>query len=305
MTRIHYAAALAVAGAAIYAPARAHVVVGERTFPVTLTFDDPGVGDEATLPNLVWQRSAGPSNQYQGQWEYDKRITETTALIYNQGYDLFQTPGQNNKTAFENIVITGKWQGYTNPDHEFVASFGVQREMYGGPATANIGGDFYGATAPTLYFGKGLGDLPIGNLRPLAVTGELSLAVPDRRLNWNLDNNGTPLTWKGGLSLQYSIPYLQSQVKDYGLPEYIGRLNPLVEVTWTSPAASPGGGNPMQLMAGVGALYLGDSYQLGLEALIPLNKAAGQNVGVIFQLHWYFDDIFPNTLGKPLANWFK
>jgi hypothetical protein len=61
----------------------------------------------------------------------------------------------------------------------------------------------------------------------------------------------------------------------------------------------------MQLMAGVGALYLGDSYQLGLEALIPLNKAAGQNVGVIFQLHWYFDDIFPNTLGKPLANWFK
>ena len=208
MSRIRYVAALALAGAAATLPARAHVVVGDRTFPVTLTFDDPGVGDEVTLPQFVWQRSDGPSNLYQGQWEFDKTITPTTALIYNQGYDLFQTPGQNSKTAFENMVITGKWQAYTNPEHEFVASIGVQREMYGGPPTANIGGDFYGSTAPTFYFGKGLGDLPIGVFRPLAVTGELSYAIPDRKLNWNLDNNGSPPSARGALSLQYSIPYL-------------------------------------------------------------------------------------------------
>ena len=39
---------------------------------------------------------------------------------------------------------------------------------------------------------------------------------------------------------------------------------------------------------------------LTLEALIPLNRAAGSNVGAIAQLHLYFDDLFPNSIGKPL-----
>jgi hypothetical protein len=34
-------------------------------------------------------------------------------------------------------------------------------------------------TAPTLYVGEGLGDLPIGYFRPLAVTGELSRQFTD------------------------------------------------------------------------------------------------------------------------------
>src|SRR5208337_3188834 len=108
-----------------------------------------------------------------------------------------------------------KWQAYTLPEHEFVASFGVIREMYGSVQTQNIGGDEYGSTAPTLYFGKGLGDLPIGVFRPLAVTGELSYVFPDRRENSDASNNGSPRAWQGGLSIQYSIPYLQAQVKDY------------------------------------------------------------------------------------------
>ena len=33
---------------------------------------------------------------------------------------------------------------------------------------------------------------------------------------------------------------------------------------------------------------------------IPANAASGHNTGVIAQLHFYLDDIFPNTLGKPI-----
>jgi hypothetical protein len=40
--------------------------------------------------------------------------------------------------------------------------------------------------------------------------------------------------------------------------------------------------------------------QFGLEALIPVNRESGSNIGVIGQLHWYLDDIAPNTLGRPL-----
>jgi len=309
MTRTHRAAVLALAGAtlALTAPtpqATAHVVVGDRTFPVTLTFDDPGVGDEATFPQLIWQRSAGPTNQYQTQWEFDKTITPTTALIYNHGFDFLSAAGSKTHSGFENVVITGKWQAYTLPEHEFVASFGVQREFSGNVQTQNIGGDQYGATLPTLYFGKGLGDLPIGVFRPLAITGELSYVVPDRRMNFDGSNNGSPASWQAGLSIQYSLPYLQSQVKDYGLPGFLGHMIPLVEATYTSPAAGPASGNPMTLTIGAGAIFVGDTYQVGFEALIPANKATGQNVGFILQVHYFFDDLFPNSLGKPISEWF-
>jgi hypothetical protein len=56
----------------------------------------------------------------------------------------------------------------------------------------------------------------------------------------------------------------------------------------------------MTLMAAPGVIYEGDTYQVGLEALVPLNKAAGPHVGVILQVHFFLDDLFPNSLGKPI-----
>ena len=218
MIRSKTAAALAAAGLLAIHPAAAHVIAGVRVFPVTLTFDDPGTADEVTLPQFVWQRDSGPENVYQWQWEWDKTITPNTAIIYNQGYDMLQAAGEKTRTGFENAVLTGKWQAYTNAEHEFVLSLGVSYEFNGGYATQNVDGDAYGGVSPTVYAGKGLGDLPIGVLRPLAITGELSYNISTRRLNSTLDNNGAPNSWEGGFSVQYSIPYLQSQVKDYALP---------------------------------------------------------------------------------------
>ena len=301
-----YPVALAVAcGLAVNAaasPGFAHVIAGVRVFPVTLTFDDPGVGDEVTLPQIVWQRSAGPTDQYQVQWEYDKTITPTTSLIYNHGYDVLTSSGARTHSGFENVFVTGKWQAITLPDSEFVFSVGLIREFGGGSATQNIGGDPFGSTAPTGYFGKGLGDLQIGMLRPLAVTGELSYVEPDRRLNIAADNNGNPASWAGSLSVQYSLPYLQSQVKDIGLGAFFGRLIPLVEADWTSPSGGPAAGNSSTFTLAPGVIYLSDTYQVGLEALIPANKAAGQNVGFLLQVHFFLDDILPHSLGKPIFN---
>jgi hypothetical protein len=73
-----------------------------------------------------------------------------------------------------------------------------------------------------------------------------------------------------------------------------------VELDWFSPAAGPAYGMPMTLTAGAGVIYMGDTYQVGLEALIPLNTAAGPHVGAILQVHFFFDDLFPNTIGKPI-----
>ena len=34
--------------------------------------------------------------------------------------------------------------------------------------------------------------------------------------------------------------------------------------------------------------------------MIPVNRHSGTSVGVIGQLHLFFDDIFPNSIGRPL-----
>jgi hypothetical protein len=308
MRRIHWGKLLALGctGAVLTLATAAFVpaMAAEREFPNTLILDDPTVGDEATLPQFVWQPDVG-QNTYQVQWEYSKTITPTTALIFAQGFDVLQQKGAETHSGLENARLNAKWQALTIPDHEFVLSLGIIREFNGNASTVNIGGDPYGATSPTVFFGKGLGDLPIGLLRPLAITGQLSYNIPDRRLNQDGTNNGSPFTWEGGFSVQYSIPYLQSEVKDFGLPTFIGNLTPLVEVSFLTPAFGPAPNNPMQLLIAPGVIYSGKAFQIGAEALIPANSATGHGVGAIFKLHFFFDELFPNSLlGKPVVDWF-
>jgi len=45
---------------------------------------------------------------------------------------------------------------------------------------------------------------------------------------------------------------------------------------------------------------VGRTYQVGVEAMIPINPQSGANVGVLAQLHLYLDDLFPRSIGRPL-----
>jgi hypothetical protein len=305
---------------AVPSGAMAHAVCGPRTFPVTLTLDDPGVSDEASLPTFTYQHfgdsdAQGATNSTTVNLEYDKRVTENFGLGINAEYDYQQIQGSKNQSGWQDVTLTAKYQHCFSEDHEFIVSVGVQRE-FGRTGRVSNGADEFGGTAPTLYFGKGFGDLPVDVLRPFAVTGELSYTWADRALKLNTvtdpvtgntsvqSNNGNSNAWFGGVSLQYSIPYLQAQVKDYGLPPLFAHAIPIVEFTWVSPGTSPSDIQTAWTMA-PGVIWMADWYQVGVEALVPLNKAAGTNVGVVAQFHVFLDDLLPNTLGKPIVEWFE
>ena len=307
--------------------AGAHAIAGARIFPVTLTLDDPGVADEATLPQITYQRSGadggpGPVHETDIDFEYDKRITTDFGLAINDGYVIQDTEHDKTRTGGENIGLTAKYQVYINAPHELIFTVGVTRE-FGRTGTIHTGADQYGSTTPTLYFGKGLGDVPIEALRPFAVTGEASYTIADRALKqvyassavsmvgatpgigmaqaqFNSGNNNAAAA--AGLSLQYSLPYLVSQVRDFTAPQFIKHLVPLVEITWSSPTTSPSS-QGTQIVFAPGFIWINRSYQFGVEALIPGNKASGTNVGVVAQFHLFLDDLLPKTLGKPIADW--
>ena len=304
-------------------PAAAHAIAGARVFPVTLTIDDPGVADEASLPTFTGTRAGadggpGSVHTYTFNGEFDKRITQRLGLGISGGYIVQQTGHDKTRAGFQNLVVAAKYQAYVNAPHEFILSLGVIREL-GRTGTLHTGADQYGSTTPTVYFGKGLGDLPIGALRPLAITGTGGYTIADRKLKgiqqqadagaMTLDgalptllfNNGAANRWVGGLSVQYSLPYLQQQVRDIGLPGVIGRLVPLVEVAYSSPASKPSNLGT-QVVFAPGVIYQGDAFQFGMAALIPANRASGRNAGVVAQFHVFFDDLFPSSLGKPLLD---
>jgi hypothetical protein len=49
-----------------------------------------------------------------------------------------------------------------------------------------------------------------------------------------------------------------------------------------------------------GVIWVGSYFQVGVEAIVPINRASGTSIGAIAQLHLYLDDIFPNSIGQPL-----
>ncbi len=296
--------------------ALAHGFAGDHMFLSTLLIDDPNVADEASLPTFSYlpQPSDGGSapGLYGVEYEFDKRITENFGFSLSQGYNWLTQPGAKTANGWTNLEIGLKYKPYVSAEHEFMVSVGVEREFArtgaNGSNGAVLDNDDSSSTTPTIYFGKGFGDLPVGWLRPLALTGELGYVIADKKLKVDPvtltpSNNGMANAWTGGLSLQYSMRYLSSQVKDYGLPDFINKLTPLVELSWSSSASKPNQDATLYLW-GVGVNYTTTSWAVGIEALIPGNRQTGSHPGVIAQFHLYFDDLLPNSLGKPIAQWF-
>lgn len=276
--------------------AHAHAVVGDRVFPATLTVDDPGVGDEfdTQFGHIKAPTDDGDNmNVNTVSYEWDKLITKNLAFSVASQYVSQYAPGGNSAKGWDNVTLGVKYLVYANARHEFMTSIGLVTEI-GGTGAKSISNS-YSTFTPTVFFGKGFGDLPasLGYLRPFAVTGEIGPNITTA----SSDNGPNSLGW--GVTLQYSIPYLQNQVKDLGLPQPFSNLIPVVEFPMSTCTAGACAGHTTGTI-NPGVLWLNRYGQFGIEAQIPANRATGTHVGVLVDAHLYFDDIFPNSLGKPL-----
>jgi hypothetical protein len=263
----------------------AHEIVGNRFFPATLTIDDPGVNDELSLPTVDSFKTGDvpPVRQRDISAEFSKRITEDFAISLGSTYSFLSPidPTLAGANGFQNLETTFKYRLFRDPVHEFVMSVGLSIE-WGGTGASNVGGDPFNTSIPgrnsTTTFGV---DLDTGDL--IADT-----EFHPRVLNW-------------GATIQYSMPYLKSSVVDLGLPEFINHLIPLVEVNLQTPVANTlTSGTTTTGTINPGVLWVGNKFQVGIEALIPINRQSGTHVGVIGQLHFYLDDIDPRGIGKPI-----
>jgi hypothetical protein len=294
--------------------ASAHEIVGNRLFPATLTIDDPGVNDEAALPTVsAFKNGDVPSiRQTDISGEYAKRITDDFGIAVAPTWTHLSKPGGPDGTGasgFQNLETAFKYRFYKNPTHELIMSVGLGIE-WAKTGSADVGAEPFTNFEPTFFFGKGFGDLPDSArwLRPFAVTGQIGYGIPSRDTtvtfdpdtgDFDIEHNPRVLVWGG--SLQYSLPYLKSSVTDLGLPDFVNHLIPIIEAKLETPVGNTlSSGTITTGTINPGVLWVGQSFQVGVEAIIPINRESGTGVGVIGQLHLYLDDIFPNSLGRPI-----
>jgi len=297
--------------------AAAHEIVGNRFFPATLGIDDPGVNDELSLPTVDSFNTGDdpPVRQRDVSGELSKRITEDFAISFGSTYTFLGPidPTAAGANGFQNLDTTFKYRVFKNAEHEFVMSVGLSVE-WGGTGAANVGAEPFNTYIPNVYFGKGFGDLPdtLSWIRPVAITGQVGYAIPARNFtttfgidpdtgNQTVDTEFNPRVLNWGATIQYSMPYLKSVVVDLGLPDFINHLIPLVEATLQTPVANTlTSGTTTTGTINPGVIWVGNTFQFAVEALIPINRQSGANVGVIAQLHLYLDDIDPRGIGRPI-----
>jgi hypothetical protein len=290
--------------------ALAHGFAGKRFFPATLATDDPFVADELSLPTVSSTRSraegeAPATKTTATAIDYTRRITPDIGVGLGASW-LRSTPdgGETVKGA-DNWAASLKYQFHKDNVRESIASFGIDWDI-GKTGAKRVGAEDFSTVTPALFAGKGFGDLSesMKYLRPLALTGTLGVAMPTRSSTTTTDADGNevverhPDVLKVGFSLQYSFGYLQSFVKDVGLGEPFRRMIPIVEFSLEKPLDR--GRGPTTGTWNPGVLWIGRRLQLGIEAILPINSSTPVRRGWIAQIHFFMDDLFPRSLGRPI-----
>jgi hypothetical protein len=293
------------------ASSQAHGFAGKRFFPSTFAVEDPFVSDEfSILYGYIKEPAEEESPAVKASelgLEYSKRITPHFGLSIGEEYAHLDFDEGPSESGFNNLELGAKYQFFTSEEHEALFSFGVAAEI-GDTGSSSIGAESFSVISPSLFFGKGFGDLPesMKYIRPFAVTGVIGVNYPsdskivfinDETSEAEIEYIPKTLTW--GFTIQYDLRYLQSFVKDVGLGTPFNRMSLVVEfpmetcLDYECDGDTTGYVNP-------GLVWNGKKIELGLAARIPVNSRTGDDVGVYALLHFFIDDIFPNSLGRPI-----
>lgn len=267
--------------------ADAHAIAGQRVFPSTLSFDDPGIGAELPLVFSHTRSDGATSNDF--GISVTKPVTKNFSLLAGTDYMAMSQPGTPAVHGWSNLELGGVWQVYRNAASESIGSLSISRS-FAHTGSRSVREDS-SAWATAFNFGKGFGDVHAQWLRPLAVSGSLELELPDDQLEPRM------LNW--GLSVQYSIPYLQDFVKYAGIKAPFNKMIPIIELPMQTCLDRGCRGQTTGYIA-PGVIWIGRSFQWGIELQIPVNHRSGNSVGVMLGFDLYLDDLAPHGFGAPL-----
>lgn len=283
--------------AAIYGPATVCWAgdAGERDFPATLVIEEPQVETEF-VPQIATRKNSSAVRQTDFGGELSVQLANPFAVVLHPVFTTLR-PGGN---GFQNLETTLKYQFIADVEHEFVLSAGLSNQ-WSSIGARRVGADPFSTISPTVYLGKGAGDLPPAWdwLRPIAVTQQASFDIPTPSKSLVADataDDGAQLNpWQPNPytvsllgSFQYSLVYASENVPGLNVPKFMAELVPLVEYNFQIPVANNGAHLVTIGTINPGFLWCHGDIQMGLEAIFPINHASGSHPGVRVQLAYSF-----------------
>jgi hypothetical protein len=286
--------------------------VGNRSFPVTLAVEDPLVIDALTFPSILHIKRPGTDSDPATRettitGSLFKRLTPNLGLGLSGALIHLDPDGQPSLTGFDNLDVELKYQVVTSERHEAILALGLDWQV-GGTGRNAVGAQSFDVVTPAVFIGKGFGDLQetFGLLRPLALTGLLGVQIPTRDRTKEAqpglvapqtERHPNVLEW--GVVVEYSLPYLQGVVGRTKIPAFLDRMVPVVELACETRLDRGGGGRTTGTV-NPGIIWEGRFFQVGIEAVVPINDRTGKTVGIRAQLDFFLDELFPESLGRPL-----
>lgn len=283
--------ALYVAGAAALllsgGPASAHGFAGKRFFPATLSVEDAFVAPELDFLHGSSREPGdeGPSADVSSlSAEFAKPLSRDFQLSVGAAYLHVSPDGEARASGFDNVEVGAKYQVFIHGDSESALAVGFDADL-GGTGNRRVGAESSSTITPAVYYGKGFGHLPGSRVRPFAVTAQAGVGFPTD------SEESHTLEW--GLTLQYSLPYLEDFVKDTGLKAPWRNLIPILELPMET-CLDRGCGGQTTGTVNPGVVWVGKYSQVGFELALPVNGDSGSGTGVLIQFHLYLDDIIPS-----------
>jgi hypothetical protein len=273
----------------------AYTAAGDRNFPANLILPQVTSTDAFWTNFSAQPQASGPGDQLQFTGTFSKLITERLGIQFSDGLTRESNP--SNFWGGQNFAVLLQYEAILDPPHEFLMSVQVEQE-FGGTGNQRIVSS-QSATQPAVTFAKGLGDLPIGYWRPLAITGFAGYQVAQASSASNVTPRSNVVN--AGFSIEYSIPYLVSKVANVDPPAFLRGMTPITEVLYSNPVGRRHQHNTtLQVAPGI-SYSQGRGWELGIEALIPTTHATGTGLGVFAQLVVQLDYLLPDSFfGQPI-----
>src|SRR3981081_1660122 len=286
--------------------------VGDRYFPSTLATTVPTAADFYNPPNLVvlpTPATTPSTREIDIPNTYSRLITKDWSVFFTETFRILDDANRGRRSGFDNLVIGTQYQLYTNPEHQFIVTVGGTAAI-GGTGASPVAASFSTLT-PTVYIGKGFGDLPdsVAWLRPLTVSGTIAVAVPTDSTSLTTTTLSTgattlsetinPKILQLGFALEYSLITNMYTGPNRTGTRYPEGWVPLIEFTTATPLTGPLAGRTTGTV-NPGVIWVSRYLQVAAEAIIPMDAHSGRDLGFRAQAHLYLPAIFPDFYNKPV-----
>lgn len=260
----------------------AHGIVGDRYFPPTITVDDPFVATEAhavvgRTPNLDVDKTSAVSGKT-AMLGASAEITDGFGISIDTTYRAPNGNLENPGDGFDRFYYRVKKEVFTDSAREFQFTLGLTGQL-GNTGSKGSGSD--STYAPSIFFAKGFGDLSqeLWFLRPFALTGLVGYQLPSV--------GNAPRVINLGLTVQYSLTYLNNHVQPTGWNNFLNQLVVIVEMPMQA-CLDHACANQTSRSINPGVIWVGRHFNIAAELVMPNNANSGKGTGVLVQMQRFF-----------------